>query len=47
MQVIAITLFISLLLAGIFITCFAVEAWKKRKTSLEHDSLLPLEDDES
>lgn len=45
MQVLAITLLISILLGGIFITCFAVEAWKKRKTSIEHDSLLPLEDD--
>ncbi|MDF1812802.1 MAG: hypothetical protein P1V20_11330 [Verrucomicrobiales bacterium] len=46
MSVIGITLFISLILGVIFIICFAVEATKKRTSSLEHDSLLPLEDDE-
>ena len=46
MNALAITLLISLLLGGIFIACFAVEVTKKKKTSLEHDSLLPLEDDE-
>jgi cell division protein FtsN len=46
MNVIAITLFVSLILGIIFIVCFAVEATKKGKSSLEHDSLLPLEDDE-
>lgn len=46
MNAIGITLFVSLILGSIFIICFAVEATKKRSSSLEHDSLLPLEDDE-
>ena len=44
MNVIAITLLVSLCLAGIFIVAFAVEATRKRKRSLERESLLPLDD---
>lgn len=46
MNVIGITLFISLILGSIFIICFAVEVTRKHKSSPEHDSLLPLEDDD-
>jgi len=45
MNVIAITLLISLLLAGIFIICFATEAFRKNNSSSEQTSLLPLEDE--
>jgi len=44
MNVLAVTIFLSLILAGIFICCFTVECLRKRKSSLEHDSLLPLDD---
>ncbi|MDP0491071.1 MAG: hypothetical protein Q7Q71_08505 [Verrucomicrobiota bacterium JB023] len=46
MNVLALTLLISLVLAGIFLVCFTFELLKPRKTSLEHVSLLPLEDDQ-
>lgn len=45
MNVLALTLLISLVLAGIFVVCFACEVIKPRKSSLEHTSLLPLDDD--
>jgi cell division protein FtsN len=45
MNVIAITILISMALGGIFIVCFAAEAFKKKKSSPERDSLLPLQDD--
>ena len=42
MSVIPITVFFSLLLAGIFIVLFAHEQRRRRFASLEQDSLLPL-----
>ena len=44
MNVIAITLLVSLCLAGIFIVAFACESRRKRKRSLERESLLPFDD---
>ena len=46
MNAIALTLLISLCLAGIFIVCFACESKRERKRSLESESLLPLDDDD-
>ena len=45
MNAIAITLLVSMALAGIFIVCFATEAFRRRKSSPERDSLLPFQDD--
>lgn len=45
MNVIAITLLVSMALAGIFIVYFATEAFRRRKSSPERDSLLPLQED--
>ncbi|MEM9081846.1 MAG: hypothetical protein AAGC74_14275 [Verrucomicrobiota bacterium] len=45
MNVLALTLLISLVLAGIFIACFTIELLKPRKSSLEQTALLPLDDD--
>lgn len=45
MNVIALTLLISLCLAGIFIVCFACESKRGRRRSLERESLLPFDDD--
>jgi len=45
MNVLAITIYLSLILAGIFITCFAAECLKRHKSSPEQDSLLPLDDE--
>jgi len=45
MPVLALTIFVSICLAGIFIVCFAVEIRRSRHSSPERDSLLPLEDD--
>ena len=42
MSVIPITLFFSLLLAGTFVVLFAREQRRRRYTSAERDSLLPL-----
>jgi hypothetical protein len=42
MSVIPLTVFFSLLLAGLFIALFAHEQRRRRFTSAEHDSLLPL-----
>ncbi|HRG55811.1 MAG: hypothetical protein JNG82_01150 [Opitutaceae bacterium] len=42
MSVIPLTVFFSLLLAGLFIGLFAHEQRRRRFTSAEHDSLLPL-----
>ena len=41
-NVLALTIFISSCLAGIFICCFAIECRRSRHRSLERDSLLPL-----
>ena len=43
MNVIALTLLISLCLAGIFIVAFACETKRKRKRSIERESLLPFD----
>lgn len=42
MSVIPLTVFFSLLLAGLFIVLFVHEQRRRRFTSAEHDSLLPL-----
>ena len=42
-NVLALTIFISICLAGIFIVCFAVEIRRSRHSSPERDSLLPLD----
>ena len=42
MNVLALTILVSSCLAGIFITCFAAEIRRARRTSPERDSLLPL-----
>lgn len=47
MNVLALTILISLVLAGIFLVCFTFEVIKPRKTSLDQTSLLPLDDDPS
>ena len=44
MNVFALTLLVSLCLAGIFIVSFACETRQNRKRSLERESLLPLDD---
>ena len=43
MNVLALTILISSCLAGVFIACFAAEIRRARRTSLERDSLLPLD----
>ncbi|MEI7909405.1 MAG: hypothetical protein WCK77_07190 [Verrucomicrobiota bacterium] len=43
MNVLALTIFISVCLAGIFIVCFAAEIRRSRRSSPERDSLLPLD----
>jgi len=43
MDVLALTIFISVCLAGIFIVCFAAEVRRRRRSSPERDSLLPLD----
>lgn len=45
MEVLALTILISLILAIIFLVCFTCEIVKPRKNSLEHTSLLPLDDE--
>ncbi len=45
MNVIALTLLVSMALGGIFIVCFATESCRRKKSSPERDSLLPLQDD--
>jgi len=42
-NVLAITILISTCLAAIFVVCFAIETRRSRNSSLEHDSLLPLD----
>ena len=46
MKVIALTLLVSLCLAGIFIIAFACEMGRKRRRSLERESLPPFDDDD-
>lgn len=45
MSVIPITIFFSLLLAGLFVALFAREQARRRFASAERDSLLPLADE--
>jgi len=47
MNVLALTILISVCLAGIFIVCFIAELKRNKRRGIEHDSLLPLDDDES
>jgi cbb3-type cytochrome oxidase subunit 3 len=47
MSVIPITIFFSLLLAGLFIALFAYEQNRRRFASVERDSLLPLADEKA
>jgi len=42
-DVLALTIFISACLGGIFIVCFAAEVRRRRRSSPERDSLLPLD----
>ena len=42
-NVLALTIFISICLGGIFIVCFAAEIRRSRRSSPERDSLLPLD----
>jgi len=44
MDVLALTILISSCLAGIFVVCFAIESRRSRRSSIERDSLLPLDD---
>lgn len=44
MNVIALTILVSLCLAGIFIICFIGEFRRSKNSSPERDSLLPLDD---
>lgn len=47
MPVLYLTIFISLLLAAIFVVCFTAEAWRNKDRSTDRSALLPLlEDDE-
>lgn len=44
MNVLALTVFLSSCLAGLFIAGFAAEVRRSRRSSPERDSLLPLDD---
>lgn len=45
MPVLHLTIFISIILAVIFIVCFVMEAWRNKNQGVEQTSLLPLQDD--
>jgi hypothetical protein len=45
MNVLALTILVSTCLAGIFVVCFAAECRRRSRSSLERDSLLPLNDE--
>ncbi len=45
MQVLALTILLSLLLASIFVLCFVHELKKPRRRGIEHHALMPLEED--
>lgn len=47
MNVLALTILISVFLAAIFIVCFVAELKRNSKRGIEHDALLPLDDDSS
>jgi hypothetical protein len=42
-NVLAVTILVSSCLAAIFVVCFAIESRRKRRPSLEHDSLIPFD----
>lgn len=42
-NVLAVTILVSSCLAAIFVVCFAVESRRARRSSLEHDSLIPFD----
>ena len=44
MNVLSVTLLVSLCLTGIFVAAFLSEHLRRRHSSPEHDSLLPLDD---
>lgn len=44
MNVLSVTLLVSLCLTGIFVAAFLYEHLRRRDTGTEHDSLLPLDD---
>lgn len=46
MNVLALTILISVCLASIFIVCFIAELKRPSRRGLEHDALLPLEQDD-
>lgn len=45
MNVLALTILISVCLAAIFIVCFVAELKRGKRRGIEHVSLLPLDDD--
>lgn len=45
MNVLALTIMISLCLAAIFVVCFVYELRKPRRRGIEHQALMPLEED--
>jgi len=45
MNVLALTILISVCLAAIFIVCFIVELRRPNRRGIEHHALMPLEDD--
>ncbi|MBB5351636.1 hypothetical protein HNR46_001875 [Haloferula luteola] len=45
MNVIALTIFVSSCLAGIFVVCFIGESRRSKSSSPERDSLLPFNDE--
>lgn len=45
MNVLALTILISVCLAAIFIVCFVAELKRGQRRGIEHVSLLPLDDD--
>lgn len=47
MEVIALTIFLSLLLAGVFVMFFWQDRLKQHESSPERDSLMPLSDERS
>jgi len=44
MDVLALTILVSSCLAGMFVLCFGIESRRSRRSSIERDSLLPLDD---
>jgi len=47
MDVLALTILISVCLAAIFIVCFVAELKRGKRRGIEHVSLLPLDDDDA